>query len=55
VIHTGEETASFTRTGDVGEVSAREQWTYPYATLARVIDGDSFVADVRCGMDFGSA
>jgi endonuclease YncB( thermonuclease family) len=34
-------------------VSAREQWTYPYATLARVIDGDSFVADVRCGMDFG--
>ena len=32
---------------------AAERWSYPGSTLTRVIDGDSFIADVRCGLDFG--
>lgn len=30
-----------------------ERWIYPGAVLARPVDGDTFVADLRAGFDFG--
>lgn len=30
-----------------------EPWVFPGSTLVRVVDGDTFLADVRAGLDFG--